>query len=201
MINKKINIIVVLGLIVIIFLLGLQVVAAIYKKPIQKSTIVTGLSSGQATNFQSDLKNAMAEYQHIQIGYKLMQAGDVDKAVEEFLIALSLARGTGEKGEAYRALANAYEKKKDYAQALEYIVIERDKYIADWAKESLVERAKYLEYAINGEYDLAVAHAEKAIDADTKINNSDITRQDYQSRLNDLKAAESYIRSLKKQQQ
>jgi len=76
--------------------------------------------------------------------------------------------------------------------------LEEQTYVADWAKPPIFERIKYLEYASNGDYELAVQHAQMAIEADKNLPDSKgKVSPDYIDRLNDLKSAESYIRSIK----
>lgn len=196
MISRKISIAIVI--LSVSLLAGIPMIWLKYKKPAQQETIVAGLTEGQQKTFQQDLSGAMSQYGHIKKGDRLFNKGNFDDAIKEYETALSLARSSGSKGEAYRHLANAYEKKRDYQKALDYIVVERDRYMAEWAKEPLVERARYLAYAIAGDYDRAIEYAEKAIVADAKVHNSSLTRQDYQGRLDDLIASKEYILSLKK---
>ena len=196
MISKKTITAIVIGS--ILLMVGIPAIWFKYKKPTQQPIVVAGLTEGQQKTFQQDLSGAISQYGHIKRGDRLFAKANYDDAIKEYEIALSLARSSGSKGEAYRHLANAYEKKRDYQKALDYIVVERDRYIAEWAKQPLVERAKYLEYAIMGDYDRAIEYAEKAIAVDIKVHNSNFTRQDYQGRLNDLIAAKDYIMSLKK---
>jgi len=195
MINKKVGFII--AVVLIFLLVGIPMLFFKHKKPVQQATVVTGLTEGQQKTFQQDLSGAMAQYGYIKKGDSLFAAGRYDDAIKEYETALSLARSTGSKGEALRSLANLYEKKKDYKNALEYIRMEIDNYMAEWAKAPLLERAKYLEYASKGEYDLAVEHAQKAIAVDIKVHDSNLTQQDYQRRLNDLISAKDYILSLK----
>ena len=197
MISKKTITAIVIGL--ILLLVGIPAIWLKYRKPTQQSTIVVGLTGGQQKTFQQDLSGAMSQYGHIKKGDRLFTKGNFDDALKEYETALSLAKSSGSKGEALRSLADLYEKKRDYKKALEYIIIERDQYTADWAKEPRFERAKYIEYAIEGEYELVIEHAKKALVADKKIHNSNITQQDYQNRLNDLIIAKEYIMSLKKE--
>lgn len=199
MINKKT---IIVGGIILIFLLGgIPVLLFKYKKPTQQATIVTGLTEGQQKTFQQDLSGAMKQFGYIKKGDRLLAEGKFDDALTEYQTALSLAKSVGTKGEAFRSLANLYEKKRNYKKALEYIIIVRDKYVAEWAEEPLDERAKYLEYASKGEYDLAVEHGKKAIKAEANLPDSNgKPRKDYVQRLNDLIAARDYILSLKKKE-
>ena len=87
---------------------------------------------------------------------------------------------------------------RDYQKALELLKLARDEYVSDWAKEPIIERIKYLEYALQGNYAMAVKHAELALEADKKLpNRPKEGSEDYIERLNDLKAAKGYIESLK----
>lgn len=201
MIIKKTGIIITIS--VLIVLVGVPAVFFKHKKPIQQGAIVAGLTEGQQKTFQQDLSGAMKQFGYIKKGDRLLAEGKLDDAVKEYETAFSMAKSVGTKGEALRSLANLYEKKRDYKKALEYLTLEINKYIAEWAKLPLIERMSYLEYALNGEYDLAIKHAELAIEEDVKINISSRQkkpRADYVERLNDLRAAKDYILSLKKKE-
>lgn len=199
MINKKIGFI--LAIVLIFLLIGIPMLLFKHKKPAQEATVVTGLTEGQQKTFQQDLSGAMAQYGYIKKGNTLLAAGRYDDAIKEYETALSLARSTGSRGEAFISLANAYEKKRDYKKALEYMLLVEKMYVSNWAKHPIFERIKYLEYILKGEYDLAIKHAELAIEEGIKIDISSRQkkpRADYVERLNDLKAAKDYILSLKK---
>lgn len=199
MISKKGGFII--TVVLIFLLIGIPMLLFKHKKPAQKATVVTGLTEGQQKTFQQDLSGAMAQYGYIKKGNALLAAGRYDDAVKEYETALSLARSTGSKGEAFISLANAYEKKRDYKKALEYMLLVEKIYVSNWAEHPIFERIKYLEYVLKGEYDIAVKHAELAIEEGMKIDVSSRhkkPRADYVERLNDLKAAKDYILSLKK---
>ena len=187
--------------VVIIFILLLVGIPAIwlkYKKPVQHATIVTGLTEGQQKIFQQDLVGAMSQYGHIKKGDRLLAKGNFDDALKEYQIALSMAKSAGTKGEALHSIANLYEKKRDYKKALEYMIIETDKYVADWAKGPFVERCAYLKYASAGDYEKAIEHAQRAIDEEKKLTNIKEVIDDHYGRLNDLKTSRDYILNLKK---
>src|SRR3989338_901879 len=152
--NKKVSIIITIAVIVVI--VGMPIIFSKHKNPTQQPTVVTGLTEGQQKTFQQDLSGAMKQFGYIKKGDKLLAEGKFDDAIREYQTALSLAKSAGTKGEALRSLADLYEKKKDYKKVLEYITIETDKYIADWAKSPLLERSEYLKYASEGEYEHAV---------------------------------------------
>lgn len=67
---------------------------------------------------------------------------------------------------------------------MEYITTEINKYVAEWAKPPLLERISYLEYALNGDYDLAIKHAELAIEEEIKIDISSRQKNRDQTMLN-----------------
>lgn len=197
MINKKVSIIttILLGLL----LVGVPAILLKHKKPLQQPVVITGLTEGQQKSFQQNLSGALTQFSHIKKGDRLVAEGRLDYAMKEYQTAFSMAKSTGAKGEALRSIANLYEIKRNYKKALEYIIIERDKYTAEWARGPLDERIKYLEYADQGEYDLAVEHAEKAIKAEASLPDSNgKPRADYIKRLDDIKGAKDYIISLKK---
>ena len=61
------------------------------------------------------------------------------------------------------------------------------------------ERLSYLLYAANGNYEVAINHAQKALEADASLPNAPKGGSlDYIQRLEDLKAAKDYILVLKK---
>lgn len=160
---------------------------------------ITGISGGQRAGLIKEIDNVSKQFSYIEKGDALLKKNQVDEAINAYETALSLAKSSGAKGEAHICLANSYEKKKDYENALKKMIIVKDKFVNDWAKEPVVERAKYLECALRGEYDLAVEHAQKALEADAKLPNTPKGGSpDYIERLNDLKAAKDYILSLKK---
>lgn len=194
--SKKGRIILIIG--VIALLIGVSFIKFKNIKPNRKSSIVLGLTSSEQESFQKELSGALKQFSYIKKGDSFFNAGKYDDAIEEYQVAFSMAKSSGSKGEALRSLANLYEKKKDYKKALVYVTIESDKYIADWAKPPLIERVNYLKHACNGEYDLAIEHAKRAVDADIRVHNSELTKEDYNNRLNDLLAAKDYILSLKK---
>lgn len=195
MISKKIGMTVA---VILALLIGTPAIWFKYKKPAQQTVVITGLAKGQQKAFQHELVGAANQYGYIKKGNGLLVKGNFDDAIKEYQTALSLAKSKGSKGEAYNSLANVYEKKKDYKKAMEYVELDSSQYIADWAKRPIVERIKYLEHASNGEYDLAIEHAKKAMDAEASLPDSnDELSKDYVERLNDLVAAKEYILSLK----
>ena len=199
-INKRLaaKIFVIASIVLLILVLGLTIRQQQINKKNKEVVLLVGVP--EDGGIQKELKNAFEQANYIKQGKQLMRENKIDEAIAQLEIGLSLAKSSGSKGVAIVNLANAYEKKKDYKKALEYIIIDRDKYVNDWAKEPIVERAVYLEYALKGEYELAVEHAKKALEADSKLPNSPKDgRPDYIERLNDLKAAKDYILSLKKQ--
>lgn len=197
MINRKTSIVAVT--ILVLLLVGIPAVWLKYKKPAQQATIVAGLTEGQQKTFQQDLSGAMSQYGHIKTGDRLLAKGNFDDALKEYETALSLARSSGSKGEALRSIASLYEKKRDYEEALKYLILVKDKFVADWAKSPILERIRYLAYASTGEYENAIRYAQLAIEADKNLPDSNgKPSPGYIDRLNDLIAAKDYILSLKK---
>ena len=200
-INKKILKIAVIGIVALLVLtFGLTIHQEQIKKHKITAVVMTGLPKEQAAGMQKELSEAFEYKSYLDKGDDLVSQGRIDNAIKEYETAFSLAKVSGAKGLAIYAISNAYEKKRDYINALKYVIIDRDKYVSSWAKEPVVERAIYLEYALKGEYDLAVEHAQKALEEDAKLPNSPKGgSKNYIERLNDLKAAKDYILSLKKQ--
>lgn len=164
-----------------------------------EGVFIVGLPDGQRSGVVKELEHAAKEDSYVKIADELMKEGKIEEAIKSYEAAIALAKFSGSKAVVYFHMADAYEKRRDYRNALLKIIIIRDKYVNDWAKEPIVERAKYLEYALQGEHDLAIEHAQKALEADAKLPNTPKGGSpDYIERLNDLKAAKNYILGLKK---
>ena len=199
--NKKFAIKIVIMVIIffVMFVIGVSINQKQAKKNKSTTVVMVGLPKGKATLFQKELAEASKYKSFLDKGDELVKRGKIDDAIKEYEIAFSLAKMRGAKGVAMFAIADAYETDRNYAKALKQMIIIRDKYINEWAKEPVIERAMYLDYASKGEYDLAVEHAQKALEEDTNLPNVPKGGSpDYIQRLNDLKAAKDYIVSLKK---
>ena len=189
--------------IIISIIITLRIITIPVKKNVlQKDTkgvFMVGFSEGERAGLVKELEKASRQFAYIEKGNSLIKENKIDEAIKAYETAYTLAKSSGGRGEAIYYLANAYEKKGDYKKALEYAILDRDKFVSDWAKEPVVERAKYLEYALLGEYELAIEHAQKALETDANLPNTPKGGSpDYIERLNDLKAAKDYILSLKK---
>jgi len=168
------------------------------KKRDTQTVVMVGLQKNQAKGLIKEYEKAFKQASHIKKGDELLKVGKLDEAILEFKVALTSAKSKGTKGEASLYLANAYEKKKDYKKALEYVIVDRDEYVNDWAKAPIIERAKYLKYASQGNYEKAVEYAEKAIEEDVMLFDRKKPREDYVERLNDIRASKEYIEHLKR---
>ena len=169
------------------------------KKRESDTIVIIGAPKKGISGIKKEFKYASTLYSYLKSGDALMKQNRISEAITEYEKALSMAKSSGSRRVAHIAIANAYEKKRDYKKALELVIIDRDKYVNDWGKAPTVERAKYLEYALNGDYELAVEHAKKALEEDKKLpNRPKEGRSDYIERLNDLITAKDYILSLKK---
>ena len=186
-----------LGIMLIVLFATVTIYHQIRKTRGTKKILSVGLTKGQEEYFKKQLSKVGQQFRYIKKGDSYLDSGNIELAIQMYETALKNAYSPPTKSQAYRHLANAYEKKHDYKKALEYIILVRDEYVNDWAKEPVAERAKYLQYALEGEYDLAVDHGKKAMQAEMKIHDSNEPREDYQERLNDLIAAKDYILSLK----
>ena len=193
-----IKIVVIIGMLFLVLVVGIDINQRQVKKNKSTAIVVVGLPKGQVGVFQKQLAEASKYKSYLDKGDELVKEGRIDDAIKEYETAVSLAKISGAKAVAMIAISDAYEKKHDYRKALELVIIDRDKYVSSWAKEPVVERAIYLDYAIKGEYDLAIEHAQKALEEDMKLFNRKQPREDYLQRLNDLKVAKDYILSLKK---
>lgn len=164
----------------------------------KNAIITTGMTKGQQGYFQERLSKAFQLERYVDDGKKFMERGQYEEAIESFQKAYDGGTMAGDRGVAIYHMANVYEKKRDYKKALEYVVIDRDEYVSDWAKGPVVERAKYLEYALEGNYEMSVKHAEMALEEDKKLpNRPKGGSSSYIERLNDIKASKEYIESLK----
>lgn len=198
--NKKIvKIIVMLFIIVLVLAIGLTMHNEQVKKRKATAVIMVGFPKGQAAGFQKELGGAFKYKSYLDKGDELVKQGRIGDGIKEYETAFSLAEISGAKAVAIFAIADAYEKKHDYESALKQITIIRDKYVNAWAKIPIIERALYLDYALKGEYDLAVEHAQKALEEDAKLPNVPKDGSpDYIQRFNDLKSAKDYILNMKK---
>lgn len=169
-----------------------------FVKANKSATIVTGLSNGQAEYFQEKLGVALEQNSYILAGRRLEKDGDLNGAINSYELSLALSKKSGEKSTAWYFLAGAYEKKHDYENALKWMMLAKDNCPA-WSQKPDVERVTYMKYILQGDYDAAVMHAQKAIDEyDAMMNGRGLQRQEYIDRFTDLIAAKDYIVSLKK---
>ena len=202
MINtKKITkIIIISGVVIVALSTSISIYYKKQKAKADKKILPVGLTKGQEEYFKKELALTGKQYRYIQKGNILLREDNIDGAILEYEKALRNAYSNATRSEACRHLADAYEKKKNYKKALEYIITVRDKYVNDWAKAPVIERAKYLTYANRGNYEMAVAYAKKALEVETDmLYNKGVPSQGYIDRLNDLIAAKGYVLSLKKE--
>lgn len=167
----------------------------------QRTYVVTGLPENQ-TGVLKELQIVATEHAYIEKGYEYFKNGEYDKAKEQFEIVIKRNKPTGALPEARQGMVDLYEKMRDYKTAAELF----EKIIATFKipKGNMWrlpddERLSYLLYAANGDYELAIEHAQKALEADASLpNRPKEGREDYIQRLNELKAAKDYILGLKK---
>ncbi len=201
--NKKM---VIISIVTIIVFFGLFIGIQTKKSPktMKKERVVAvGLKPSQQEYFSKQLSGSFNEVALLEKGTSLMSQGKLDEAAEHFKNLLA-DKKFELKGNARAHLIDIYEKKREYDKA--YAVLSEDvqkNYKVPPEHEARVpveERLKYLQYAINGDYDFAVEHARLALEASKKLPLSlkDISMS-YQRRLEDLVAAKDYILSLKKQ--
>jgi len=196
--NRSLKIILISVLAFLAFTLGVTITKKQVKKDKSTAVVVVGLPKDSMGGMQAELKEAFHYKSYLDKGNKLVKHGNIDEAVKEYKTALSLAKISGAKALAVLAIADAYEKGQKYQDALKYVIMDRDQYVNEWAKEPIVERALYLDYALRGEYALAVEHAQKALQADAELpNRPNGADPQYYERLNNLKAAKDHILSLK----
>jgi len=195
MINRKMTHVYLLsGIAVIITALGIFFSSIRAKEAAKRGAIVTGLSKGQVDYIQKEMNMAFTQQSYIDAGNKMLKDGNIDGAIESYKKALSTSKMSGEKGQTWVSIANAYEKRRDYKNALEWMMIARD-HCPEWSRKPDTERVRYLEYALQGNYESVIEHARNAV---KEIENIETRLKDtYIARLNDLIAAKEYILSLK----
>jgi len=187
-----------------IIIITLSATIIVYRKTKSVSNngaiLSMGLTKGQGEYFAKELELTGKQYGFIRKGNILLEEGNIDAAIIEYEKALKNAYSRATKGEAITHLSIAYEKKRDYKKALQYAVLDKDIYTANWAKGPVVERVKYLEYAANGKYELAIEYARNALKADANLPDSHgEPMQQYIEGLHDLIVAKDYILSLKQE--
>jgi len=194
------SVIITIGVTIIIFG-GITLKTYVKEKKAKQVYVVTGLSENQ-TGVLKELQIVAIEHAYIIKGYEYLNNGEFKKAIEQFEIVIKRNQPTGALPEAKQGIVDVYEKMRDYKTAAELFknIIATFKIPkGDMWRLPDDERLSYLQYAANGDYELAVEHAQKALEADAKLpNHPKGGREDYIQRLNDLKAAKDYILSLKK---
>ncbi|MDP3790664.1 MAG: tetratricopeptide repeat protein [Candidatus Omnitrophota bacterium] len=200
--HKILKIMVMIVSVIVIIAGGITVKTYVNEKRTQQTYIVTGLPEKQ-TGVLKELQIVATEHAYITQGYEYLKTGDFNKAREQFEIVLKRNQPTGALPEARRGIVDVYEKIHDYvtaAKSFEKIIATFKIPKGDMWRLPDDERLSYLLYAANGDYDLAIEHAQKALEADSQLPNAPKGGSpDYIQRLNDLKAAKDYILSLKKQ--
>jgi tetratricopeptide (TPR) repeat protein len=198
--NKRLVIkaIVIFGIICAMPIIGLAIDQKQVGENKPGAIVVVGSPKNNTAGLQKELAEAARFKSFLDKGNELVRQGQLNDGIKQYEMAFSVAKISGARGLAILAMADAYEANRDYKNALAKMVIIRDKYVNEWAKAPDVERVIYLEYAINGDYNLAIEHAQKALEAEAKLPNVPKGGSpDYIQRLNDLKAAKDHILSLK----
>jgi len=202
--TKK-NIFKIIMLIIIVLILSSLVLG---KKAKQKNAnsrsamLIMGLSE-KHTGIIKEHENVSEEYNYILEGDKFMKQNKPSEAIVQFKLAILKARSSSMKSFAEIKLINAYEKNREYdvaAIALKKLINQYKVPEGNIFRVPDEERLAYLECASRGEYEFAIEHAQKSLDADAKLPNRPLGGQfDYKERINDLKAAKEYILSKKKE--
>lgn len=203
--TKKNTLTLLLIIIVLFFMfVSVQITTHQKNKVKKNSTMFIGLKSSQQEYFAKQLSGFSRELNQIHLGDALVKQGRLDEAIQHFNNLIN-DQSFEDKYMARTHLIDAYEKKRDYATAYQALYKQQrnPKFVlpvTDPVRVPAEERLKYLKYASEGNYNLAIKHAQFAIEAEKQIPNCPkemikITEQ----RLNDLKASKAYIESLKKQ--
>lgn len=200
--NKMILKIIVISIIVIGFIVaGITYRNVEVKKQQQRAYLLVGFSKEQAAGIQKELEYISPEHDFVDRGYMYLKEGKIKEAIEQFNTVLERNKKTAALGAARAGLVDAYEKGRDYKTAADLLEKMMSKYVlpkGDKWRLADDERLLYLRYAANGDYDLAVEHAQKSLEADAQLpNRLKGANPPYYERLSDLKAAKDYILSLK----
>ena len=167
----------------------------------ESNVVAVGLKPSQQEYFSEQLSNSFNEVALLEKGTNLMSQGRLDEAAKHFESLLANKKFEL-KGNAIAHLIDIFEKKKEYAKAYSMLYEDVQKnYKVPPTHEARIpveERLKYLKYASEGEYALAVKHAQAALEASKKDKILKTIPMLYQQRLNDLIASKEYIESLKK---
>jgi tetratricopeptide (TPR) repeat protein len=202
MTTKNVFKVIVIMLIIFLIVIGISYTSKKKYGKEYKSILVTGLKSNQA-GIVNEISKASEEYNYIENGNKYLKENRIKEAIEQYNIGISKARTSSMRDLARIRLVDAYEKARDYETASKLLGDMIEGYKVPKGHLFRIpdeERFEYLKYASKGEHSLAVEHAQKALEADTKLpNRPKEGSPDYIERLNDLKAAKDYILSLKKQ--
>jgi len=196
--------IIIMSLILIALFAGLNFLTCKKNRNVEKKVIITGLNKGKGEYFSKELTNAFNEFSLIEKGNNLLREGRTNEAIKQFKYVIGYVKDPSVKIVAEKYLVSAYEKNRDYIKAyklMENIIKNYEIPSTDKFRIPDEERLNYLRYAAQGNYDLAVKHAQLAAEADSKLpNRKQKPREDYIERLNDLIAAKDYILSLKNKQ-
>jgi len=191
---------VIVTIVVSIVVLGITYRTVTAKKQ-QKAYVMVGFPKEQGAGIQKELEYISTEHDYIDRGYQYLKDGRIKEAMEQFNAVLSRGKKTSALDFARRGLVDACEKSRDYKTAADLL----DKIIGtfvipkgDMWRTAEDERLLYLRYAANGDYDLAIEHSQKALEADAQLpNRPQGANPQYYERLDDLKAAKDYILSQK----
>lgn len=201
MTNKNILKITVTIIIIFLVVIGISYTAKKKYNKVANAILVTGLKSNQ-TGVINEIAKASEEYHYIENGNKYLDENRFKEAIEQYSIGILKARTSSMRDLARIRLVDAYEKSREYETALKLLGDITEEYKVPKGHPFRIpdeERYEYLKYASKGEYDLAVEHAQRALEADVKLpNRPKEGSPNYIQRLNDLKAAKDYILGLKK---
>ena len=194
------KLLVVIG-IVFIIIFGINFATKVKYSKQTKAVLITGLPQNQ-NGVINEMAKVSEEYQYIEKGNNYLKENRIKEAIGQYEIGVAKARTSSMRDLAKIRLVDAYEKSKDYGVASKLLGEMISGYKVPEGHPFRIpdeQRFLYLQYAANGEYDLAVEHAQKAHEADSVLpNHPKSGTEDYIQRLNDLKAAKNYITSLKK---
>ena len=161
-----------------------------------------GLSGSKEAIFRGQLGRAERNVKIVENGRKMLDEGKSQEAIGYFKNAIIEIDDASIRTLAVNGLIDAYEMNREYEKAANRLEEKIRMFVVpetDMFRIPTDERLKYLQYATQGDYELAIKHATNAYEADLKLpNRSKDGNTRYLQRLNDLKASKEYIEGLKK---
>lgn len=198
--SKIILTIIIVLVIVIALYSSFNLITGKSKSKLNNKVAIVGLNPATKDSLSNAMRASFNDVQMLEKGDALLTGEKTKEAIYYFKELLRDA-DFDMKGLARNHLIEAYEKDRQYAEAYELLYEDTKKYKVPLTHEIRVpieERVKYLKFASEGNYDMAVMHAELSLEAEKKISNRPKEVIDrVEARIKDLKASREYIERLK----